>query len=309
MTEITESAAREETVKTGSGLDLFVRSWVPKGTPRAIVVICHGFNSHSGYYVWAGEQLAARGLATYALDLRGRGRSDGERFYVAAMSDWIDDVDSVVTVAKSRHAGLPAFLLGHSAGGVISCLYALEYQAKLAGLICESFAFQVPAPDFAIAALKGLSHLAPHAHVLRLKNEDFSRDPSVVKAMNEDPLIADEAQPTRTVAELARADDRLKREFALITLPILILHGTADRATKPSGSQQFYDTAGSRDRTLKLYEGHYHDLLNDTGKEAVFADIVQWIDGRVPSAEVAQKRPAAVSVVDKLSPPNEATAY
>ena len=102
-----------------------------------------------------------------------------------------------MTIAKSREPGLPVFLLGHSAGGVVSCVYTLEHQAELAGLICESFAFQVPAPDFALAVLKGLSHVAPHAHVLKLKNEDFSRDPAVVAAMNADPLIANEVQPTQ----------------------------------------------------------------------------------------------------------------
>ena len=91
--------------------------------------------------------------------------------------------------------------------------------------------------------------------------------------MNGDPLIAHETQPTQTVAEMVRADERLKKEFPRITLPVLILHGTADKATKPSGSQLFYDTAGSTDKTLKLYEGHFHDLLNDVGKEMVMADI------------------------------------
>ena len=133
------------------------------------------------------------------------------------------------------------FLLGHSAGGVVACLYTVEHQTELAGLICESFAFRVPAPDFALAVLKGLSHVAPHAHVLRLKNEDFSRDPGIVAEMNADPLIADEVQPTKTVAEMVRADERLEHEFALITLPLLILHGTNDRATKPHGSQVFHD--------------------------------------------------------------------
>jgi alpha-beta hydrolase superfamily lysophospholipase len=176
------------------------------------------------------------------------------------------------------------FLLGHSAGGVISSVYTLEHQAKLTGFICESFAFQVYAPDFALAVVKGLSHIAPHAHVLHLKNEDFSRNPAVVKAMNEDPLIAHEAQPTRTVAELVRADERLKREFPSITLPILILHGTEDKVTKPAGSQLFYDTAGSADKTLKLYEGHAHDLLNDLDREKVMGDIVGWVNAHLPNA-------------------------
>lgn len=273
--------AKEEKIQGGAGLQILVRSWRPEGTARGVVAIVHGVNSHSGYYTWVAEQLVAGGLAVYALDLHGRGKSDGERFYLEKMGDYLDDVRALVALAKSREAGLPVYLLGHSAGGVISCTYTLEHQAELAGLICESFAFQVAAPDFALAVVKGLSHLAPHAHVLRLKNEEFSRDPQVVQAMNDDPLIAHEVQPTKTVAELVRADERLKREFPLITLPVLILHGTADKVTNPKGSQLFYDTAGSTDKTLKLYEGHVHDLLNDIDKEVVMADIQGWIDARL----------------------------
>jgi len=92
-----------------------------------------------------------------------------------------------------------------------------------------------------------------------------------VEVMNADPLIAHETQPTKTLAEMVRADERLKREFPSMTLPVLILHGTADQATKPSGSKRFCETAGSKDKTLKLYEGHFHDLLNDLDKEVVMA--------------------------------------
>jgi acylglycerol lipase len=283
MTQILGQAhtTSEEKITGPGGLGVFVRSWNPGSETRGAVVICHGVNSHSGYYTWAAEQLVARGLAVYALDLHGRGQSDGERFYLDRMSDYVHDVHAVVSLARSRHHELPIFLFGHSAGGVVSCVYTLEHQAELAGLICESFAFQVAAPDFALAVVKGLSHLAPHAHVLRLKNEQFSRDPQVVEAMNRDPLIANEVQPTKTVAELVRADERLREEFRLITLPVLILHGTADKVTNPKGSQLFFDTAGSADKTLKLYEGHVHDLLNDFGKEVVMADIRAWIDDRV----------------------------
>src|SRR3989454_12732813 len=274
----------EERVEGVGGLNIFMRSWRPDGQARGVVVIVPGFNSHSGYYAWVAEQFATMGLAGYAVDLRGRGQSDGERFYVEKFADYVSDVAAVVTLPKSREPGLPVYLLGHSAGGVVACIYTLEHQAGLAGLICESFAFQVPAPDFALAVFKGLAHVAPHAHVLHLKNEDFSRDPKAVEAMNADPLIAHETQPTQTLAAMVRADERLKREFPLITLPVLILHGTLDKATKPSGSQLFYDTAGSRDKTLKLYQGHYHDLLNDIDKEVVMADIKGWIEPRLPVA-------------------------
>jgi len=272
----------DERINGAGGLRLFVRSWRPDEKARGAVAIIPGFNSHSGYYTWVGEQLAAAGLATYAVDLHGRGHSDGERFYVEKFNDYVNDAEALVSHVKEREPGLPVFMLGHSAGGVIACTYVLDNPPELAGLICESFAHEIPAPDFALAVFKGVSHLAPHAHILHLKNEFFSRDPKVVEFMNNDPLIAHETQPTKTLAEMVRADERLKKEFSQITLPVLILHGTADQATKPSGSQRFFDAAGSKDKTLKLYEGHFHDLLNDVGKELVISDIKEWIDAHLP---------------------------
>ncbi len=272
---------KESSFEGVGGYKIFTRSWMPSGTPRAVLVISHGFNSHSGHYVWVAEQFAAKGLAVYALDHRGRGKSDGERYFVQDHQDYVADLAKFIQIVKKEQPGLKVFLLGHSAGGVISCVYTLDNQKELAGLICESFAYQVPAPDFALAVIKGISHIAPHAHVLKLKNEDFSRDPKAVEILNNDPLIANEVQPTQTVATMVRADERLKREFPKITIPVFIIHGTEDKATKPSGSQEFYDTVGSSDKTLKLYEGYYHDLLNDIGKETVMADIQSWIDKRI----------------------------
>ena len=273
-----QALGREESFKSVGNLNIVFRSWRPASKPRGVVVICHGVNSHGGQHAWTAEQLVGRNLAVYAIDLRGRGKSEGERFYVDNVAEYVSDVANLVKLVKSRESGLPVFLLGHSAGGVVSCTYALDHQAGLAGLICESFAFKVPAPDFALAIIKGLSRIAPNLPVLTLKNKDFTRDPVALQALNNDPLIAKEVQPALTVAALVRADERLKKEFPRITLPVFILHGTADKATVPSGSQSFYDTVGSKDKKLKLYEGHFHDLLSDTGKEKVMADIKDWIE-------------------------------
>ena len=176
------SSYKEEFLDGTGGLKIFTRSWRPESTPRAVIVLSHGFNSHSGYYLWAAEQLLASGLAVYALDYRGRGKSDGERYYIESFSEYQSDLDLVVKLARSREPALPLFVLGHSAGGVIACNYVLDHQPEIAGLICESFAYRVPAPDFALAVLKGLSHLAPHAHVLNLPKKEFSRDPKVTQA-------------------------------------------------------------------------------------------------------------------------------
>jgi alpha-beta hydrolase superfamily lysophospholipase len=280
--EMTQTIKKIDQPTTGTFLSddrlkISYRNWKPVGTPKAILVFAHGFNSHSGYFQWSAEQLTGKQIEVYGIDFPGRGHSDGERYYMADYEQFVRELDKLVMIARSAHPGLPTFLLGHSAGGVLSSIYTLKHQDKLAGFICESFAFQLPAPDFAVAALRGLSHLFPHAHVLKLKNEDFSRSKEAVDFMNNDPLIANEVQPTKTIQQLSLADERLKTEMIKVKLPLLILHGTADKATKPGGSQQFFANASSQDKTLKLYDGHYHDLLNDVGRENVMKDILDWL--------------------------------
>ena len=262
---------------------IFMRSWQPEEKPRAVMILVHGFNAHSGYMIWSAEQFAAHGLAVYALDLRGRGKSEGERFYVKDFSDYLSDVDELVDTARSENPGLPVYILGHSAGGVIASSYVFEHQDEIAGLICESFAFDVGIPDVASLLIKGISYITPQLHLFALKNEDFTRDPEALETMNSDPLIANESQPAETGAELIKASERLRKHMPQFRAPVLILHGTADRATRYQGSQYFYDHAASKDKTLKLYEGHYHDLLNDLGKEDVMADIQSWLDARIPA--------------------------
>lgn len=269
------------------GLKIATKSWKPEVKPRGVMILIHGFNAHSGYMLWPAEQFAANGLAVYALDLRGRGKSEGERFYVENFDDYLVDVDTLVNIARSENPGLPVYVLGHSAGGVIATSYVYENQKEIAGLICESFAYDVGLPHLVQLALEGVSHLAPHLHVFSLNNEDFSRDPQAVAKMNNDPLIAKESQPAETAAVLLKAAYALTDHFPKFTAPVLIIHGTADKATRPAGSQKFYDDAASSDKTLKLYEGHYHDLLNDVDKEVVMADILNWINARIPAESSA----------------------
>jgi acylglycerol lipase len=281
MPRAQKNAATEEFFRDSNGVQIFFRSYRPTGKPRAVVVICHGVNSHGGQYVWAAEQFVERGFAVYAIDLRGRGRSEGRRFHINDVSEYVTGLKQLIAIAKSREPGLPVFLLGHSAGGVVSTTYVLDNQEEIDGFICESFAFRVPAPKPVLAIIRGLNHIAPKLPVLKLKNEDFSRDPQMVATLNADPLTKNDVQPVATVAALLRANDRMEREFGKITLPLLIMHGTADNATVPAGSVMFHDKAGSADKTLKLYEGNFHDLLADTGREGVINDMVSWIEMRI----------------------------
>ncbi|HEV7645067.1 MAG TPA: alpha/beta hydrolase [Pyrinomonadaceae bacterium] len=277
----------EGTFEGVGGLKIATRTWLPEGTVRGIMILVHGFNSHSGYMRWPAEQFAAQGLAAYALDHRGRGKSEGERFYVEKFSDWLEDVDKLVDISRSENPGVPVYMLGHSAGGVIASSYVFEHQQEIAGLVCESFAYDVGLPHLAQLALEGASHLIPHLPVYSLKNEIFSRDPAVVEAMNNDPLIKNESQPAQTSSELLKAAERLGKNMPNFNVPVFIIHGTDDKATRPAGSQYFYDNVGSKDKTLKLYEGGYHDLLNDIDKELVMADILAWVSQRIPAKTAA----------------------
>jgi len=275
---------QEETFEGSGGIKLFSRSWSPEGPPRGLVVVNHGFLAHGGLYQWVAEGLVAKGLAVVAHDMRGHGKSDGERFWVQNFSDYVEDLHIAVKRAKERVPGVPVFVYGHSAGGMVACMYALDYAGEFSGLICASFAYEAAVPDWALRAVKGLAVFVPRAPVLTLDPAHFSRDPAVVEAIKKDPLITHTAGPAHTVAEVVGAHDRLSTSMADITLPVLILHGTEDKATNPHGSQVFYDEVGSADSTLELYEGHFHDLLADVGKEGVLADVTGWIEARLPAA-------------------------
>ncbi|QHV96490.1 alpha/beta hydrolase [Spirosoma endbachense] len=262
------------------GQAIFYRNWTTSSEPNGIVLIVHGLNSHSGYYEKFAAQLTENGYDVYAMDIRGRGNSEGERYYIADYHDSVEDIDLMVDIARSAHPTIAIFLLGHSAGGVFASVYAVGNQGKLNGLIYESFAFQTPAPGFALAIMKFLGYIIPHTRLIRLNNEDFSRDKAIVDKMNNDPLLANEKQPAKTMQQLLLAAEYLKKEMPQIKLPLLILHGTADKATKPTGSQYFMEHTSSTDKQLKLYEGYYHDLLNDKYNTIIIKEIIRWLTER-----------------------------
>ncbi|MFT3823661.1 MAG: alpha/beta hydrolase [Chitinophagaceae bacterium] len=269
------------TFRNLKGQNIFYRNWSTDGIVKGIILIIHGLNSHSGYYQNFAMQLNENNFEVYAVDLCGRGQSDGERYYIHDYNEIVADIDLFVNIATATHPTLPVFLFGHSAGGVFASIYAMHHQARLKGLISESIAFQVPASGFTLAIIKSLSHIVPHTRLVKLNNENFSRDKAVVLTMNNDPLLAKERQPVRTMQQLLLAAGYLKKRMPAIKLPILILHGMADNITKPGGSEYFMKHTSSVDKQINLYEGHYHDLLNDKYHGIVFRDIIRWLNERV----------------------------
>lgn len=271
----------ETSFQSKKGEKIFYRNWKAQTNPKAMFIIVHGLNSHSGYYENFAKELNQNNYAVFAMDLLGRGNSQGERYYIPDFNIIIEDIDKMVNLAKAEYLNLPLFLLGHSAGGVFANVYALHQQHKLKGLISESFAFQLPAPEFVLFFIKMLAYIIPHKKLIRLKNEDFSRDMAIVEKMDNDILLTDEKQATKTMQQLLYAGKVFKKEMKKINLPLLIIHGTSDKATHYEGSRYLYKNVSSEDKELKLYEGHYHDLLNDSGNEIVTKDIIEWLDNRI----------------------------
>lgn len=269
------------TFRNKKGQNIFYRNWKTEVPPKGIILIVHGLNSHSGYFHNFATQLNEINIEVYAIDLCGRGQSDGERYYISDYRDIIADIDQLLTIARAANPTVPVFLYGHSAGGVFASVYAVQHQDKLRGLISASLALELPAPGFALATIKILAYIIPHKRLVRLNNEDFSRDKSIVDTMNNDPLLANEKQPAKTMQQLILADRYLKKKIPAIKLSLLILHGTADKATRPGGSQYFIEHASSNDKQIKLYEGHYHDLLNDKYNGIVVRDIIRWLIERI----------------------------
>lgn len=301
------TSTQELTVSGKDGESLFYRAWRPTHTPaRAVLLIVPGFKSYSGRYTWAGAELAKAGYAVYALDLRGRGRSEGAAYTVRDFDEYVADVEVVASAVKSKEGDIPFFVAGHSAGAVVALLYTLKHGAEIAGVIAMSIAQELPAPGLALSLFKRLSGVLPRVPILKLKAKDFTRDSSILASMNADPFIATETEPLQTVAALVRAGEQLSARIPQLKVPVLFLHGTADHAARPSGSEHLYAATRSADKQLKLYEGVLHEPLADVGREHVMDDLLQWLEQRQPQTKRAstfQPRPLATAAMIGASQP------
>ena len=262
------------------GLEIFWQSWTP--TPvRAVIVLAHGASEHSGRYGWTAEQLGERGYATFALDHRGHGRSEGARAYIDRIDHAVRDLDQLVDRAAAAHPGVPLFLLGHSVGGCISIAYAERHQDKLDGLLLSAPLAALEAASLAErVAGHVLSRVAPKLGVIPIDSTAVSRDPAVVHDYDSDPLNHRGKLPARTVHELAGTVASFPEDVTRLRLPLLLMHGTDDRLVPIAGSEMVDAQAGSEDKTFIRYEGLYHEILNEPERERVVADIADWLDER-----------------------------
>ena len=278
---------RDGWLGAADGTRLYWQAWEPDAEPRDTVILVHGAAEHGGRYGHVAERLVREGYVVYALDHRGHGRSNGAR----AMIDRLDQLVEDLGLFVARVGGRP-YLVGHSMGGAVALTYAIRHGDTISGLVVSGPAVAtdaVPAPLKAITAL--LSKVAPKLPVFKIEEDAVSRDPHVVRDYKSDPLNHPGKLPARTLGEIVRGMDFIQRDAVALRVPLLLLHGGEDRLCPPEGSRAIHAAAGSADKTLKIYDGLYHEVFNEPERDQVLDDVVDWLAARstppVRSAEAA----------------------
>ncbi len=270
---------KEDNFKGYKDFNLYYQCWLPDDSTRAILLVAHGLAEHSGRYQNLVDYFVPKGYAVYSFDYQGHGKSGGLRCYVDRFSEYIADFKAFLDMVRQENPQVKIFLIGHSVGATIAVAYASNHHQELGGLITSGASLAAsPTVSPALLAIAGvISALLPKMGVTIIDASTISRDQAVVDAYVNDPLVYRGKIPARTGAELVNMWKILPKQMPQLKLPILIMHGAADRLADPAGSKLLYEQASSADKTLKLYEGFYHEIFNEPEHEQVMADMEAWL--------------------------------
>jgi len=265
--------------------NIFYQDWSPEEQSRANLVIVHGLAEHSGRYMNVVNHFVPAGYAVYGIDHVGHGKSDGERVYVDRFQDYITTLTTYVDMIRDWQPDNPIFMIGHSMGGLIGAAYLLEHQHELSGAILSGPGVKVPENMSKTVIFMGkiLSKILPKAGILQLDSKGVSRDPAVVDAYVNDPLVYTGKVTARLGAEMLKTMRDVTNNASRIKLPLNIVQGSDDILIDPDGAQLLYDSVSSEDKSIKIYEGFYHEVFNDPGHEQVLNDVQEWIEGHLGS--------------------------
>jgi acylglycerol lipase len=264
------------------GLRIHVRTWLPDRLPAGVVVIAHGFAEHGGRYAGVADRLTAAGIAVVAPDHRGHGLSEGKRTSIVRFEDYLDDLTTVIAQVRARWPSLRVVLLGHSMGGLIALDLAVRQAVPLDGLVLSApAACPREVSQFTLAVGRALSRVAPNTGVLRLPLNRISRDPAVVDEYNSDPLVFRTPIRARLGAEMLDAMDRVDAGLPGLHVPLLVMQGTSDGLVDPGCGPHVYDRAGSGDKTLKMYDGLWHEIFNEPERDQVMGDLTGWLESHL----------------------------
>ncbi len=267
-------------LRLADGMELFTQAWLPRKGTKATVVVVHGYAEHSGRYAHVAEYLVEQGYAVHGMDLRGHGQSRGQQFgYFNRFDTLLEDLTRFVGQVRATTNTGPMFMLGHSLGGTLALLYGLHYQSTLKGLIISAPYLDpgLYAPALVRISVSLLSQIVPKLGTVVLNSANLSKDSAVVHAYDNDPNVFRGRIPMRVAGELVAGVRELQSLIHKVTLPVLCLHGSDDKIADPGCTQFVYSHIGSPDKTMKVYDGLYHEILNEPERTRVLADIWVWL--------------------------------
>jgi alpha-beta hydrolase superfamily lysophospholipase len=261
---------------------LYFRHWPSAASPKAVVLLVHGLGEHCERYTALAEALNSAGYAVCSLDLPGHGRSDGVRGHISSFENYRTAVLSLHKHARESYPEIDCFIIGHSMGGLITTDLLIHHQDLFKGALLSGSAIQSPQqpPAWQISLITGLSKLMPKLGALSLDASCICRDKSVVDAYMGDPLVSKEKLSAKFLVEMFKTMEACQKNAKAITLPIRIMHGSADVMTDPQGSQLLHDLVSSDDKELEIYEGLFHEIFNEPEAPAIYQQVVNWLDKR-----------------------------
>jgi len=273
----------EERFKGARERSIYFQCWEPESVPRAVLLVAHGAGEHSARYQYLAQYFTDCEFAVAALDHNGHGYSEGRPGHVNSFDEYLYDLAIFHRQIAARYAGVPMFLFGHSMGGLIASNYLLRHQRDFVGGILSGPAITTELQPGLVQMLllRLLALLLPRVGMLKLNADGISRDPEVVRKYIEDPLVFHGKMSARMLRELFAGMSAIQTGAVRITLPMLILHGGADVMTAPDGSRFLYEHISSTDKTLKIYPGLYHEILNEPERAEVLAQMLDWVEIRL----------------------------
>ena len=278
------SSRHERSFEGVGGTRIVYDVWEPEEEDcRGVVVLCHGYAEHARRYDHVAQRFGEAGLAVYALDLRGPGRSGGKRVFLRDISEYTDDFHTLVGIAAAEYPELPRVVLGHSMGGGVVFAYGVEHPDDYAAMVLSGPAVDAQdgvSPVMMVLA-KTLGRLLPGLPVEQLPTDAVSRDPEVVAAYNADPMVHHGKLPAGIGRALIGVGETMPRRAPAITAPLLIVHGDHDKLIPVKGSRHLMECVGSTDKELKVYPGLYHEVFNEPERAAVLDDVTSWIEARL----------------------------
>ncbi|MGE2736250.1 lysophospholipase [Mycolicibacterium vaccae] len=267
------------------GVEIVYDVWMPDPAvpARGVVVLAHGYAEHARRYDHVAARFGAAGLITYALDHRGHGRSGGKRVYLRDISEYTADFHTLVGIAAREHPELPRIVVGHSMGGAVVFAYGVEHPDDYHAMVLSGPAVDAAASvsPVKVALAKLVGRVAPGLPVENLPASAVSRDPLVVAAYEADPLVHHGRLPAGVARALIGVGETMPRRAAVITAPLLVVHGDEDRLIPVQGSRRLAQCVGSTDVQLKVYPGLYHEVFNEPEQVVVLDDVTSWIESKL----------------------------